>query len=110
MLGRILEHTRDPEKDYWTEAVAITTTNDSFGPTEISYLENQFTKLATDTKRYLVKNSNDPNPGNITEEKESELEEFIEYSKIVMGILGHKVGKTWVKTIPALRPQIELII
>jgi len=54
-------------------------------------LENQFTKLATDAKRYIVKNGNDPNPGNITEEKESELEEFIEYSKIVMGILGHKI-------------------
>ena len=91
LLGRILEHARNPEKDYWTEAVAITTTNNSFGPTEISYLENQFTKLATDTRRYIVKNGNDPNPGNITEEKESELEEFIDYAKIVMGILGHKV-------------------
>ena len=91
LLGRILEHARNPEKDYWTEAVAITTTNNSFGPTEISYLENQFTKLALNAKRYIVKNGNDPNPGNITEEKESELEEFIEYAEVVMGILGHKV-------------------
>lgn len=91
LLGRILEHAKNPDKDYWTEAVVITTTNNSFGPTEISYLENQFTKQATDAKRYVVKNGNDPNPGNITEEKESELEEFIDYSKIVMGILGHKV-------------------
>lgn len=29
--------------------------------------------------------------GNITEEKESELEEFIDYSKIVMVALGHKL-------------------
>ena len=28
---------------------------------------------------------------NITEEKESELEEFIDYAKIIMGTLGHKV-------------------
>lgn len=91
LLGRILEHAKNPEKDYWTEAVAITTTNNSFGPTEISYLENQFTQLAIKANRYGVKNGNDPNPGNITEEKESELEEFIDYSKIVMGILGHKV-------------------
>ena len=91
LLGRILEHARNPEKDYWTEAVAITTTDDAFGPTEISYLENQFTKLATDAKRYIVKNGNDPNPGNITEEKESELEEFIAHAKVVMGILGHKI-------------------
>ena len=91
LLGRILEHSRNPEKDYWTEAVAITTTNNSFGPTEISYLENQFTQLAIKANRYGVKNGNDPNPGNITEEKESELEEFIDYAKVVMGILGHKV-------------------
>ena len=91
LLGRILEHARSPEKNYWTEAVAVTTSNNSFGPTEISYLENQFTQLALSAKRYIVKNGNDPNPGNITEEKESELQEFIDYAKIVMGILGHKV-------------------
>ena len=91
LLARIIEHTRDPEKDYFTEAVVITTTNNSFGPTEISYLENQFTKLALKARRYIIKNNNDPNPGNITEEKESELEEFIDYVKVIIGILGHKV-------------------
>jgi hypothetical protein len=69
----------------------FTTSNNSFGPTEISYLENRFTNMALEAKRYLVKNGNDPTFGNITEEKESELEEFIDYAKIVMGTLGHKV-------------------
>ncbi len=75
----------------WTEAVMFTTTNNSFGPTEISYLENRFCNLALEAGRYQVRNGNDPNPGNITEETESELEEFIDYAKIVMGALGHKV-------------------
>lgn len=77
--------------DYWTEVVMFTTTNNSFGPTEISYLENRFCNLALEAKRYSVKNGNDPNPGNLTEEKESELEEFIDNAKIVMGTFGHKV-------------------
>ena len=77
--------------DYWTEAVMFTTTNNSFGPTEISYLENRFCNMAIQAGRYIVKNGNDPSPGNITEETESELEEFIDYAKIVMGTLGHKV-------------------
>lgn len=77
--------------DYWTEAVMFTTTNNSFGPTEISYLENRFCNMAVQSGRYVVKNGNDPNPGNITEETESELEEFIDYAKIIMGTLGHKV-------------------
>ena len=91
LLERILYHSRDPEKGYWTEAVAITTTDNSLGPTEISYLENKFTKLAKKAGRYLVKNDKEPNPGNISEEKECEMEEFIEKAEVIMGILGHKV-------------------
>ena len=67
------------------EAVVFTTPNNSFGPTEISYLENRFCGLAIDAKRYIVKNGNDPTHGNITEEKESELEEFVDYARIVKG-------------------------
>ena len=91
ILNRLLEHKRNPDKDYWTEAVVFTTSNNSFGPTEISYLENRFCNIATEAKRYTVKNGNDPTQGNITEEKESEQEEFVDYAKIIMGTLGHKV-------------------
>ncbi len=91
ILNRLLEHKKNPEKDYWTEAVIFTTSNNSFGPTEISYLESRFCNIAKTVKRYEVKNGNDPTIGNITEEKQSEMEEFIGYAKIVMGTLGHKV-------------------
>ena len=91
LISRLIEHTRNSEKDYWTEAVVLTTSNNSFGPTEISYLENRFVSMASEASRYEIKNANDPTPGNITEEKESELVEFIHNAKIVMGVLGHKV-------------------
>lgn len=91
ILNRLQEHKKNPDKDYWTEAVAFTTSNNSFGPTEISYLENRFYNMAVAAKRYVVKNGNDPTSGNITEEKESELEEFIDYAIIIMGTLGHKI-------------------
>ena len=88
---RLQEHNKNPQKDYWTEAIALTTSNNSLGPTEISYLEHRFCQLANDANRYIVKNGNDPNPGNPSEEKISELEDFIDYSKVVIGTLGHKV-------------------
>lgn len=91
ILFRLQEHKRNPDKDYWTEAIVFTTSNNSFGPTEISYLENRFCNLAMEAKRYTIKNGNDPTQGHITEEKESELEEFKDYAKIVMGTLGYKV-------------------
>lgn len=85
---RISEH--DTE-DYWNEAVAFIAADDSFGPTEISYLENRFWALAKDAGRMTVKNDVEPSIGHVTEEKESELEEFIEYAKICMGVLGYKI-------------------
>ena len=91
ILSRLLEHKRSPEKDYWTEAITFITSNNSFGPTEISYLENRFYNLALHAHRCQVKNNNDPSPGHITEEKESELEEFIDYAKLILGTLGHKI-------------------
>ena len=91
ILNRLQEHKRNPDKDYWTEAVVFTTSNNSFGPTEISYLENRFCKLALTAQRYEVKNGNDPTSGNITEEKESELEEFVDYALLIMGTLGYKI-------------------
>lgn len=87
---RLDEHDR-PKEGWWSAAIAFTTSNNSFGPTEISYLENRFYNMAAEAGRYQTKNGNDPNPGNITEEKESELEEYIDYAKIVMGALGYKL-------------------
>lgn len=91
ILSRLNEHKNNEDKDYWTEAVAFTTSNNSFGPTEISYLENRFCGIAKEANRYVVKNEIEPTRGNITEEKESELEEFIDYSRLIMGALGYKV-------------------
>lgn len=89
VLFRVIEHLKDNK--YFSKVVILTTQNNSFGPTEISYLENRFTNLALETGRYTVRNGNEPNIGNVTEEKESELEEFIEFSKMVLGVLGYKV-------------------
>lgn len=91
LLYRLQEHIRNPDKYYWNEAVVFTNNDNSLGPTEICYLEHRFCTIAKDAKRYEVKNGNDPNPGNVKEDKESVLEEFIEYAKLVMAILGHKV-------------------
>lgn len=91
VLLRILEHTKKEDKEYFEEVIILTTQNNSFGPTEISYLENKFTSLATEINRYEVKNGNEPNIGNVTEEKQSELDEIIENTKIIIGTLGHRL-------------------
>ena len=91
LLYRLQEHKRNPEKNYWNEAIAITTTDNSLGATDISYLENHFCNLARNANRYDVKNGNEPTIGNISEEKECALLEFVENAKLILGVLNYKV-------------------
>lgn len=76
---------------------SLTTSNNSLGATEISYFENRFFSLANEAHRYKVVNNNEPPKGNVTEEKESELEEFIENARLVMSVLGRRVFEPIVK-------------
>lgn len=98
---RLTEHIKNEKENYWSdwnEIIAFTTQNDSFGPTEISYLENKFTNLAKEAGRYDVQNGNEPNQGNITEEKESELQDFIDDACVMISILGYKVFEPLIKS------------
>lgn len=91
VLLRLMEHDADEKKDFWTEAIILNTLNDSFGPTELNYLENRYYNLAKDTGRYKVDNGIEPTIGNVNEEKISELNEYIEFSMIPIGLLGKKL-------------------
>lgn len=97
VLLRVQEHTRDTHADYFNDVIILTTQNNSFGPTEISYLENKFTQLAKESGRFIVKNSNEPNSGNVTEEKQSELDEVVENTLMIVGTLGYRVFVPMVK-------------
>lgn len=105
ILFRILEHARNEKKNYFNEVIIVVTSDDSYGPTEISYLENKFTILAKEINRYEVQNGNEPCIGNVTEEKQAELDEFIENSKMIIGALGHKIFVPLVKQKIVLRDE-----
>lgn len=91
ILGRIAEHLGEEKLEYFTHAIIIITADDSFGPTEISYLENAFYRLACEADRVRAVNGNDPSPGKVTEEKQTALDEFISSAKILIGSLGYRV-------------------
>lgn len=85
------EHIRNDANDYFREVLILTTRTNSFGPTEISYLEHKFVSLIREAARYILKNSNEPSIGNVTEEKEAELDEVIENTKLIIGSIGYKL-------------------
>lgn len=89
VLFKVFEHLKDDI--YFSEAVILVTQNNPFGLAEVNYLKNRFSDMAIDVDRYRVRNENGLNQENLTEERESELDDFIEYSKLVLGVLGYKL-------------------
>lgn len=88
---RILDHESDKYKDCWDEVVIFTTKDNSLGRTDISYLENRFYNKALKANRYSLQNGVEPTIGTVTEEKEDELEEFMDQAELILGALGYKV-------------------
>ncbi len=108
ILSRLNEHDRNPDKN-WTEAIILTTSDNSFGATEISWLENKFCNMAIKATRYAVKNVNDPSPGNITEERAIGLEDQAECAKLILSAIGYKIFEPPPKTPPPAVKSYEEI-
>ena len=96
LLGRIEEHERS--KEFWNRAILVLTSNNSFGATDITYLERSFYDLALKSGRYSLENNQVPSHGNVTEEKKAELDEFIEYVRLVVGSMGYRMFEPMLPT------------
>jgi len=98
VLHRILE----PHKsiDYWTESIIFTTVDNSLGATELNYLEYRLHEIALDADRCKVTNGGSPHKGNLPEEKEDEMEDFIDFIRLVVRTLGRKVFEPIVSRVP----------
>ena len=91
IVQRLNSHNRDPQKDFWNEAVVFTAQNTAFGQTQITYLEHSFCEMAKEIGRYAVVNRNTPNRGYVTEEVETDMTEFIKNAIVVLNVLGYKL-------------------
>jgi len=98
VLHRILE----PHKsiDYWTESIIFTTVDNSLGATELNYLEYRLHEIALDADRCKVTNGGAPHKGSLPEEKEDEMEDFIDFIRMVVRALGRKVFEPMVTRVP----------
>lgn len=75
----------------WKNCVVFVSTDNSIGPTELNYLENKFTKLSLQARRYIVKNGNTPNPAKLSEEDQADMNLFIKNASIILSTLGYRV-------------------
>lgn len=78
-------------KDFWNEAIVFISKDENLNKAHIKYLENRLYDIAKSAKRYIVDNSINPTQSSISESDRAEMEEFIEYIKMLVNTLGHKV-------------------
>lgn len=91
---RIKEHL---PQNYWTEAIACVSANDSWGPTELSYLENYFanqiSSVKKDSKSYKIRNEVSPNPGNPTPIVKRRCSKYIDEAITILETLRYDFFK-----------------
>ena len=79
------------QKDFWNEAIVFISKDENLNKAHIKYLENRLHDIAKSANRYNVDNSIIPTQSSISESDRAEMEEFIEYIKMLVNTLGHKV-------------------
>ena len=79
------------QKDFWNEAIVFISKDENLNKAHIKYLENRLHDIAKSANRYKVDNSIIPTQSLISESDRAEMEEFIEYIKMLVNTLGHKV-------------------
>lgn len=78
-------------KDFWNESIVFISKDENLNKAHIKYLENRLHEIAKKVNRYRVENSIIPTQSSISESDRAEMEEFIEYIKMLVNTLGHKV-------------------
>jgi hypothetical protein len=85
------------EKEFWNEAVVFISKDENLNKAHIKYLESRLFEIANTAFRYEIQNTNIPTKSSISESDQAEMEEFIEYIKILINTMGFKVFEPLIK-------------
>ncbi|MFT5217792.1 MAG: hypothetical protein ACI83H_002933 [Glaciecola sp.] len=80
----------DSKKDFWNEVILFTSKDDNLTKSHIKYLESRIVEIANETKRYGLKNGNNPTLSSLPLPDRDAMEEFLSNIKVLTGTLGHK--------------------
>jgi hypothetical protein len=89
ILPRLKQHLST--KEFWNEAIVFISKDENLNKAHVKYLENRLYDIAIKTNRYKHENTIIPTQSSISESDRAEMEEFIEYIKLLVNTLGHKV-------------------
>jgi len=89
IIKRLNQHLT--QKDFWHETIVFISKDENLNKAHIKYIENRLFEIAKNANRYKIENTVTPTQSSISESDRAEMEEFIEYIKLLVNTLGHKV-------------------
>ncbi|MGZ5029892.1 MAG: GIY-YIG nuclease family protein [Methylobacter sp.] len=105
--SRLVQHVS--EKEFWNESVVFISKDENLNKAHIKYLESRLFEIATNASRYEIQNGNTSPRASISEADQSEMEEFIEYVKMLINTMGFKVFEPFVKEDTEVNMEAELL-
>jgi len=94
--ARLVQHIS--EKEFWNESVVFISKDENLNKAHIKYLESRLYEIASNANRYDLQNGNTPTKSSISEADQAEMEEFIEYIKMLINTMGFKVFEPLIKS------------
>jgi len=95
VYSRLVQHVS--EKEFWNEAVVFISKDENLNKAHIKYLESRLYELATNAGRFQLENGNTPTKSSISEPDQAEMEEFIEYVRMLINTMNFKVFEPLIK-------------
>jgi hypothetical protein len=93
------------QKDFWTEAAVFTSKDDYLTKTQIQYLEVALVEATKTAARARLDNANTPTLPNISEADQAEVAGFFETMKILLGVSGFDLLKSWEEPVAVNREK-----
>ena len=105
VFDRLVSHLA--QKDFWSEVVAFTSKDDNLTKGHVRYLESRLVEMARQVDRYVVKNGNTPQLPALPRPDRDAMEEYLDASRILLGVLGHRVLEPLVAAPKKTEPEIQ---
>lgn len=93
---RIKSH--EQKKDWWTQAVLITTGANALNKAHVKYLESRLVEIARAVKRRDLENGNTPPRPGLSEAAQANMESFLEYLLMVFPALRIDMFQEYAKS------------
>jgi Domain of unknown function (DUF4357) len=103
---RLIQHSRDVDKDFWTRTVIITSKDENLTKSHVRYLESRLIQTSVQAQRAKLANGTNPDTTSLPEPDVADMEYFLDQIQMLLPVLG----LSFAVPLPVLPPPVELPI